>query len=422
MKTVKIDIEKLGAIKDSSIELGPLMIFSGESGLGKSYVSFLTHYLYILLTTDRLSGFFNDKEFDFDKLLSGKKDKGVVLEINTQELLEWINKDAISYIGYLLGYASFEGRVNIQLPTDNASLSYKFEEEIMGLNNSEEVFYKIMLKTFVYRVPSTQGHYGTGPFVTLLKAVLSDSIFSDYRFVKRTYLMPTSRGSLVELNSRPSFSSGMYEEYFDNKEELERPLKESNVEISADLLECLSEINVGDIQRIEGQMIYFTNGVQMPVTAAASSIKELAPLTMFFKKYSAKGSSILFEEPEAHLHPDRQARVADLVGCAIGLGCHMQITTHSDYFIRRLNSLISLHKLKEKDKRKFDEISHKFGFKEKNIIDPQNVKAYLLRKRDNGSTEIVEQPITNDGIPFDSFYKVIEDDIISYRTIQNELK
>lgn len=421
MKTVKFYIQKLGAIKNSSIELSPLMIFSGESGLGKSYVSFLAHYLYILLTTDRISSFFKENDYDFDKLLIDKKDKAVILKINIQEFLEWVNRDAISYIGYLLGYTSFEGAIKIELPIDKASLSYQFEEEIMGLNNSEEVFYKVMLESFIYRVPSTQGHYGTDPFVSLLKAVLSNSIFSDYRFVKKTFLMPTSRGSLVELNSRPPFSSGMYEEFFDNKEELERPSKETNNDISIDLFERLSEINVGDIQRVDGKMIYFTNGVQMPVTAAASSIKELAPLTLFFKKYPAKGASILFEEPEAHLHPARQARVADLVGCAISLGCHMQITTHSDYFIRRLNSLISLYKLKEKDSQVFKDICHKFGFKESDIINPQDVKAYVLKRRGDGSTEIVEQSIDEEGIPFDSFHEVISNDIISYRTIQNAL-
>ena len=45
MRTVTFNITKLGAIRDSKIELKPLMLFSGESGLGKSYAAFLIHYL-----------------------------------------------------------------------------------------------------------------------------------------------------------------------------------------------------------------------------------------------------------------------------------------------------------------------------------------------------------------------------------------
>lgn len=59
MNDITIHIDRLGAIKDSEIRLNKLMIFSGESGLGKSYVAALCHYFfYLLLDTHRLSSFF----------------------------------------------------------------------------------------------------------------------------------------------------------------------------------------------------------------------------------------------------------------------------------------------------------------------------------------------------------------------------
>lgn len=48
MKSVKIYIKELGAIRDSELYVKPFMIFSGESGLGKSYAAFLVHYLYVI--------------------------------------------------------------------------------------------------------------------------------------------------------------------------------------------------------------------------------------------------------------------------------------------------------------------------------------------------------------------------------------
>ena len=38
MNKVTFNINQLGAIKDSKIEMKPFMLFSGESGLGKSYI------------------------------------------------------------------------------------------------------------------------------------------------------------------------------------------------------------------------------------------------------------------------------------------------------------------------------------------------------------------------------------------------
>jgi predicted ATPase len=54
MKTIKIHINRLGAVRNSVVELKPLMIFSGESGLGKSYVAILVHYFYKVLAETRL--------------------------------------------------------------------------------------------------------------------------------------------------------------------------------------------------------------------------------------------------------------------------------------------------------------------------------------------------------------------------------
>lgn len=423
MKPIKIKIEKLGAIRDSEFEIARLMIFSGESGLGKSYASFLAHYLYLLLSNDRLYRFFEQPKYSFKTLLDKQKEgkEKVSLKIDKQELLDWINKDAIDYIRYVLGHDTFDGSVKIELPITDDMLTFFCEEEIMGLENKEEVFYKISLGDLLYRIPVSSSDLYVNSLAILLKFKISNILFNEARF--KTFLMPPSRGALVELTSRPAFRSGMYEEFFDDKEDIDRPLKDSSYKIPESLSKCLSDTNLGNVQRVEGQLVYqTTGGDSMPITAAASSIKELAPLTMFFQKYSPKGASILFEEPEAHLHPARQIKVADLIGCAIGLGCHMQITTHSDYFLKRINNLIQLFSLKQTDEQKFKEICLQFGINQESIIDPTNVKAYVFQQREDGSTEIVSQTIDEDGIPFTSFYNVIDNDLESSYRIKKAIE
>lgn len=420
MKTVKFYIKRLGAIKDSSIELAPLMVFSGESGLGKSYVAFLVHYLYVLLTGVRLERFFFEKGYNLKNLLKDKKPDELILNVSVTELVSWINKDAITYIGYLLGHNNFVGEVEIELPFKEDSLVFAYDEEIVGLDNNEEVFYKIMLEGFVYRMQTDTVTNDPTPFVALIRAILLNEIFGDYTYLRKTYLMPPSRGALIELNERPAFSSGMYEEFFDFKMDLNRPLKETQ-KIDEALVQYLSEVNVGDVQQVEGRLMYYTNNVEMPVTAAASSIKELAPLTLLLKKFPVNGMSVLFEEPEAHLHPGRQVKVADLIGCAIHRDCHMQITTHSDYFIKRLNNLIMLYQIKNRNYELYETISNKWNIQETCLIDPQKVGAYLLVRDQDGSSRIVKQEITDEGIPFESFYQVIENDISMSRELRKAL-
>ena len=424
MNPVIFHIKKLGAVRNSNIELTPLMIFSGESGLGKSYVAFLVHYLYTLLVSHRLTSFFKERKVDFESLFEKKQAGQVLFSISANELFAWINKDAINYIGYLIGHENFEGEVEIQFPYTNSTLNFIYDDELRGIDNSEELFYKIELDDFTYRVVSRSFQPEPDLFSDLIRAVLLDAIWGNHRILKHCYLLPPSRGALMELTERPAFRSGMYDEFFDLKVDLSRPLAKS-VEQNATITKCLSEVNMGSLQQVEGRIMYYTkDGADMPLTAAASSIKELAPFTMMLNKFSPEGISILFEEPEAHLHPERQVKVADLIACSVNKGCQMQVTTHSDYFIKRINNLMKLHLLKERmSSEEFSKLLVAYNIEEDCLMDPVNVGAFLLRRNGNGYSEIITQDISLDNeIPYESFYQVIDDEIQLSGTIRNLFK
>lgn len=424
MITVTFDIKKLGAIRDSKLEMKPLMIFSGESGLGKSYAAFLVHYLYVLLINDRLNNYFLESNYDFKSVFNEKKSGDILFRLSAKELFSWINKDAISYIGYMIGNENLTGEVEINFTCKNEYFEFLFEDEIVGLDKREEVFYKIVLNDFTYRIMANTFEPSSIPFADLLSAVLSEEIFGHYTAITRTYLLPPSRGALMELAERPSFRSGMYDEFFDFKIALNRPLPRPAI-IDHVISACMQEVNNGNLQQVEDRIIYYTDsGVSMPLTAAASSIKEMAPFTLLLNKFSAKGLSVLFEEPEAHLHPERQVKVADLIACAINQGCHMQITTHSDYFIKRINNLMKLHQLKEKVHPEIlAGLLMKKHIKDNCLINPTQIGSYLLKRMNDGTSRIISQDVlSKDGIPFEAFYQVIEDDIELSCEIRNLLK
>ena len=71
MEGITIHINRLGAIRDSVVKLKPIMIFSGESGLGKSYMAMLCHYVFIvLLDKERFNRFFIQKGLIFSDMRS----------------------------------------------------------------------------------------------------------------------------------------------------------------------------------------------------------------------------------------------------------------------------------------------------------------------------------------------------------------
>lgn len=414
MEQIDIIINELGAIRESSLKMKPLMLFSGESGLGKSYAAFLIHYLYFLLSesNDRLNLFFSDKNYNFESILENVKSGASILSIPKKEVFDWINRDAISYIGYLIGRQDFSGDVEIRIPCDYDDFVFTYWEELGGLKGQEDMMYRIDLSHFSYSMLSAKFERNSRPFMLLLKAELKDILFGDYKDMGATYLLPPSRGALMEISERPSFVSGMYQEFFDFKNVLSAAMQRPE-EVNPSIIECCESVNDGSLNRVDGRIMYKTHGAMMPLTAAASSIKELAPLTLFLNRYSTKGISFLFEEPEAHLHPNRQMKVADMVSCMINEGAHMQITTHSDYLIKRFNNLINLYLLKENiDADVYGKILQKWKIKDSYLLNPHNVGAYVVKKQEDGTSRIVEQDVIADKeISFDSFYSVIDEDM-----------
>ena len=77
MEPINIHINNLGAIANSDITITPVMIFSGESGLGKSYAAILCHYIFdFLLSPVRLNRFFTK-----NKLISKKNVKTIKIKV-----------------------------------------------------------------------------------------------------------------------------------------------------------------------------------------------------------------------------------------------------------------------------------------------------------------------------------------------------
>lgn len=410
MKCIKVRIDQLGRIRDSEILVSPLMVFSGESGLGKSYLALLCHYFFeLLINTSRLNHFFVDNNIDFNILSKDFKDVGTAMEIKKQDLETWMAKDAILYLRYMLGYDGISGQIEITLPESVPdTMAFTYKNELTGLVDKEEIYTILSLGNLRFRIQE-KTQFDESPFAFLLRFVLIDYIFGNYQKLDSTFVLPPSRGPILTEQIIPT--TGMYSEFLSDMAGLNRikPRPDTASEIVLKLFRTILE---GEVDKEETTYIYTTNDASMPVSAAAASIREIAPLQILAKKQDVSRCAILVEEPEAHLHPLKQRMMADIIGALSHNGAIMQITTHSDYFLRRLNELIMFAKAKKTtdDPDKLRTLSEKVNIVEDMSIDESIIGAYLLRKQADNTSIAVKQDISN-GIPFAAFRDAILDNM-----------
>lgn len=410
MKCIKVRIDQLGRVRDSEILVSPLMVFSGESGLGKSYLALLCHYFFeLLINTSRLNHFFADNNIDFNVLSKDFNDAGTALEIKKQDLEAWMAQDAILYLRYMLGYDGVSGNIKITLPeTVPDVMTYTYKQELTGLVNEEDIYTILSLGKLRFRIQE-KTQFDESPFAFLLRFVMIDYIFENHQMLDSTFVLPPSRGPILTEQILPT--TGMYAEFLNDMAGLNRTQPRPDT-ASDTVLRLFRNILEGEVNKEETTYIYTINNTSMPVSAAAASIREIAPLQILAKKRDVSKCAILVEEPEAHLHPLKQRMMADIIGALSHSGAIIQITTHSDYFLRRLNELIMFAKAMKAvdDTDKLKALSEQVNIVEDTSIDESIVGAYLLQKQDDGTSIVVKQDLSN-GIPFAAFRKAILDNM-----------
>jgi len=424
IESVKFKIKRLGAITDSEITLRQFMVFSGESGLGKSYAAMLCNYVFFLLwSRNRLGNFLKEQGISFNELRKNWRDKGEAFRITKEEFQKWVCRDLYDFLTYMLNSDAHQADVTVELPIPD-TLVFNYSEELKGLVDAEEAYLRININgDLSYTTKNEDESIGSeSPLAFLLRYYLIDRIFDNYNGFKYNFILPPSRGAVMTENVEPV--SGLFKEFIDRLKNINSASDKPN-ESNPHLQEEFRQILDGRVynERLSGKYFYETADMNIPMTAAASSIKEIAPLSLFVNKYDVSLSSILIEEPEAHLHPLKQRMMADVLSLLVNNKACIQITTHSDYLIRRLNELVLLQQISEKEGMTPDEFSS--ICQETEIpsylkINHAWIGAYLLKRREDGTVEI-ECQNTDDGIKFDSFYSALRKNIDTRKKLVNYL-
>ena len=410
---LKFFIKKLGPIRDSEFEFKPFTLFTGESNLGKSYSAFLISGFFKLIEEKVFKEFIRTV-FDLKKISEQLiKNETGNLSFKIKEFEKYLNENISSQIAYLTGNEEF--KCDVKIVIDIADVDIKINKPIEG----KKLFGKKSPFLFIDGKYSKLAHSLTEQNEESLINIFHNKIY--VVLLKRIFgkewlgsiILPPGRGAVYPSSftmKKNIANTGMYNDFLERMDEVTAP---STIRSEADELinSLLFEIFQGKITIEKDKFYYEFDKQKIPLQAAASSIKELAPLNLIFSRSQLNITSILLEEPEAHLHPNLQRKIATLLAYFINKGGLLQVTTHSDYFLNQINNLIKLFFIKENIKEEFSEFIKQlteYGIKEEMILNPKDVGAYYFFKRPDGSVEIKTQELNNEAVPFDTFDKTVD--------------
>ena len=109
---------------------------------------------------------------------------------------------------------------------------------------------------------------------------------------------------------------------------------------------------------------------------SSSSVRSLLDIGFYLKHIAKKGDLLMIDEPELNLHPENQRRVARLIAKLVNYGIKIFITTHSDYIVKELNTLIMLNS----DKPHIKEIAVQEGYQSNELLNPSKIRAYIAKE------------------------------------------
>ncbi len=139
---------------------------------------------------------------------------------------------------------------------------------------------------------------------------------------------------------------------------------------------------IGGEYKVGKEGLYFipksNKSVKLTMGESSSSVRSLLDISFYLKYAAEKGDMLIIDEPELNLHPSNQRKLAKLIARLVNMGIKVFITTHSDYIIKELNTLIMFNKKKDEDNSMH--LMNKFGYKETELINHEQVKVYISCK------------------------------------------
>ena len=379
---IQIAVENFGPIEKAEIDLRPLTVFVGESNTGKTYLSALVYALYRTFMGFSRVPWLHDvilllREIDTEILEALEKLNIYGQSFRFSDLPQWLhadilrglsnpepfgdelkrcfNLDSIRELIRFTDSKDNELKISLKVSEENQSL-WNFEMKGSGadIGVAGSINEDMILRT---KDAISEKKLNLEDLATFLHVNGSRDPDFYYLSAPRGGIMETHGvilSSLVESATRAGLArfsgsatlSGMIADFLKQIINYdERHLSSDEMNGVAKVLE--DEVLHGEIEvnRPAGGYPEFRYRPQkseraLRMSQSSSMVSELAPLVLFLRGIVQPGDTLVIEEPEAHLHPKAQTKIAMTLARLVRVGVRVIITTHSDWLLEQIGNLV----------------------------------------------------------------------------------
>lgn len=140
--------------------------------------------------------------------------------------------------------------------------------------------------------------------------------------------------------------------------------------------------------------------LKLAMEESSSSARSLVLISFWLRHLAKKGDLLMIDEPEMNLHPKSQRLLARWVAMLVNCGVKVFITTHSDYLVKELNTLVMLRKRQKAEG--IAALMNKNGISKEMLLNPKDYQVYVAKRpvkiaKDGvisiGKTTVEEAPV-----------------------------
>ena len=145
------------------------------------------------------------------------------------------------------------------------------------------------------------------------------------------------------------------------------------------VLNDFADIIGGEYIAGSNDTIYFKpvrKQLKLTMDESSSAVRSLLDIGFYLRHVATPGDLLMVDEPELNLHPENQRRMARLFARLVNLGIRVFVTTHSDYIVKELNTLIMLNR----DKPYLKQIAQREGYQTEELMDAKKIRVYIAEK------------------------------------------
>lgn len=406
---MKIKVKNLGVLKQAEFTLGDLTILCGCNNTGKTYA---TYALFGFLSIWRRMFSIEISDDKIDQLLADG-----VIHLDIQEYVKQseqiIIKACQEYTQQLPKiFATSTERFKktefqVELNINNIRLIDRFELTIGSTNteifsiikteDSTKLIVTLLVEKENIKIP-----------IDIVKRTIADAL-KDIIFAPlfpRPFIASAERTGVAIFRKELNFARNrlleemtqtgkninpmellfkVYDDYalpikknVDFIRQLETLVKKSSfiADNYPDILVDFANIIGGEYTITQNDELYYVpkgKRIKLSMDESSSAVRSLLDIGFYLQHEAQKGDLLMIDEPELNLHPENQRRVARILARLVNIGIKVFITTHSDYIVKELNTLIMLNH----DKPHIKRIAEQEGYKQVELIAYDQIKVYI---------------------------------------------